>query len=284
MDPGSRKRKASPARPQEDRNKMAKNKKKWITTRKDVAEARAIHPGDVGIWATCAMKKEAPSVSDLRDLFQEYASKIYEVDHPDGTAEDRETEGEVDIEAEIAKEVSEIRKPGVEPLFTSVRLDTQCLIFFKTRKPVEPVSFVHQICKDAANGVERKRCRFVKRLTPISAIDKATERGLEIVAQQVLAPHFHGIEQAGKKFAIRTSIRNHTELTRDDLIKKVAAAVGPGHTVDLSGYELLILVEIYKNILGMSVVGADFDKLKRYNLAELPGATQPDLKDAPASS
>lgn len=30
------------------------------------------------------------------------------------------------------------------------------------------------------------------------------------------------------------------------MIKKVAAAVGPSHKVDLQGYDLLILVEIYK--------------------------------------
>jgi tRNA acetyltransferase TAN1 len=34
-------------------------------------DPRVIQPGDIGIWATCAMKKEAKSVSDLRDLFQE---------------------------------------------------------------------------------------------------------------------------------------------------------------------------------------------------------------------
>lgn len=38
--------------------------------RRGNAEARQINPGDVGIWATCAMKKEAPTVADLRDLFQ----------------------------------------------------------------------------------------------------------------------------------------------------------------------------------------------------------------------
>ncbi len=48
------------------------------------------------------------------------------------------------------------------------------------------------------------------------------------------------------KFAIRPSIRNNKEFTRDEVIKSVAAAVGPGHTVDLRGYDLLILVEIYK--------------------------------------
>lgn len=34
-------------------------------------DPRALSPGDVGIWATCAMKKEAKSVGDLRDLFDE---------------------------------------------------------------------------------------------------------------------------------------------------------------------------------------------------------------------
>jgi DNA-binding Lrp family transcriptional regulator len=48
------------------------------------------------------------------------------------------------------------------------------------------------------------------------------------------------------KFAIRPSIRNNKELTRDGVIKTVAAIVGPGHKVDLHGYDLLILVEIYK--------------------------------------
>lgn len=48
------------------------------------------------------------------------------------------------------------------------------------------------------------------------------------------------------KFAIRPSIRNNKELTRDEVIKTVAAIVGTGHKVDLQGYDLLILVEIYK--------------------------------------
>ncbi|KAF2702690.1 hypothetical protein K504DRAFT_393959 [Pleomassaria siparia CBS 279.74] len=270
MDSASKKRKAIPADRSDGGNKRAKGKRQWSMPRRDSAEARAIQPGDVGIWVTCAMKKEAKSVADLRDLFQEYATKMYQVDQAAGTAETGDSDDDQgDIEAEIKKELDGIRKPTVKPLFTSVKLDTQCLIFFKTRLPVEPVAFVQRICQDAANGVKQTHCRFVKRLTPITAVDKATDRGLDEVAKQVLAPHFHGPDHVGKKFAIRVSIRNNKEFTRDQIIKTVAAAVGPGHKVDLSGYDLLILVEIYKNVLGMSVVGSDFEQLKRYNLAEL---------------
>jgi tRNA acetyltransferase TAN1 len=154
------------------------------------------------------------------------------------------------------------------------------VIFFRTRAPIEPVAFVEKICQDAAAGVQLRNCRYVKRLTPITALEKATAKGLETVAEKVLAPHFHVPDQAGKKvsvpcgafaivhscficripflrsdilihwcvqkFAIRPSIRNNKEFTRDGVIKTVAAAVGPGHKVDLHGYDLLILVEIYQ--------------------------------------
>ena len=46
--------------------------------------------------------------------------------------------------------------------------------------------------------------------------------------------------------------------------------MGSGHKVDLKKFDLLILVEVYKNICGVSVVGGDFDTtMKRFNLDQL---------------
>ncbi|KAI4618008.1 uncharacterized protein J4E87_008017 [Alternaria ethzedia] len=265
-----RKRKAEARERHDGGDKRAKSKRNWDMPRRDGSQSRTIKPGDAGIWATCAMKKEAKSVSDLRDLFQEYATTLHGAAGSNGTAAEDSSDSEGgDIEAEIQKELADIRKPTTKPLFTSLKLDTQCLIFFRTRSPLEPVSFVHKICQDIADGAQPKNLRYVKRLTPITATDKATPQGLEAVAKQVLAPHFHGSDQAGKKFAIRPSIRNNKEFLRDGVINTIAAAVGPGHKVDLKNYDLLILVEIYKNVLGMSVVGPDFEQLKRFNIEEL---------------
>ncbi|OCK99545.1 uncharacterized protein K441DRAFT_653121 [Cenococcum geophilum 1.58] len=191
-----------------------------------MAQTRSIEPGDAGIWATCDMRKEGKCVAELRDTFDEYARKLYGASHDDAAAEGGEAEqDEPDIEVEIQRELENISKPTMEPLFTHIRLDTDC--------------------------------------------GKATDKGLDEIIQQVLAPHFHGPDCAGKKFAIRPTFRNHKALTREGVIRKVAAAVGPGHKVDLKDYDLLILVDIYKNICGMSVVGADYERLKRYNLAEI---------------
>ncbi|KAL6709431.1 hypothetical protein ACN47E_001366 [Coniothyrium glycines] len=269
MSENHKKRRAQPEEQQNGGNKRSKVRKAWETPRQGL-EARSIQPGDAGIWATCAMKKEAKSVADLRDLFQEYATKLYGTSSVDQATENKDSDGEeADIEAEIAKELADIRKPTTEPLFKSLKLDTQCLIFFRTRAPLEPVSFVHAICRDIAGGAQPRNLRYVKRLTPITAYDKATNQGLEAVAKKVLAPYFHGPDHACKKFAIRPSIRNNKEFTRDEVIRLVASSVGSGHKVDLHGYDLLILVEIYKNVVGMSVVGPDFEQLKRFNIDEL---------------
>ncbi|KAI9834214.1 MAG: hypothetical protein M1819_003052 [Sarea resinae] len=232
-------------------------------------KASSIEPGDAGIWATCSKGKEGKCVGELKDLFDEYVERLY----PGQESEDDGEDEELDIEAEIKKEVEGMKRPRKEALFAHVKLDVQCVVFFKTSKPVEPMSFVHAICQDAFSASRRKRGRWVKRLTPMTLMGRATEKGLEEVAEAVLAPHFHQGE--ARKFAIRPSLRNHSTLTRDRIIKQVASTVGPGHKVDLKDYEFLILVEVYKSVLGMSVVGPDYEKLKRYNLAEIyePSAT-----------
>lgn len=78
-------------------------------------------------------------------------------------------------------------------------------MFFKTQAPIEPVEFVRRICEDAMASSERKTGRFVKRLTPMTLMGKATEKGLEEVSAKVLAPHFHTEGSAGKKASTSTS-------------------------------------------------------------------------------
>ncbi|KAI9845050.1 MAG: hypothetical protein M1838_001907, partial [Thelocarpon superellum] len=142
-----------------------------------------------------------------------------------------------------------------------------------TAPPIVPVDFVRRIVLDAAERRSQVQTRHVKRLTPMTLMGKAFERELELLARTILGPHFHEAGLAPKKFAIRPTIRKHNVLTRDVVIQKVAEVVGPGHSVDLTHYDVLILVEVYKNICGISVVGGDFDVLKRYNLAELSHPT-----------
>ena len=289
----SRKRKFQASK----RDPAQKKPKQWRVPKKGQSNYAppTVEPGDSGIWATCALGREVKSTAELRDLFEEYAKKLYgsPEEHSDGEYSNEDTEA--DIEAEIQKEVQGMKSKVTkkEALFQSVKMDIQCVLFFKTRPPIEPVSFVHKICKDAAEGATQ-RARFVKRLSPMTMMGKATEDGLAKVADAVLGPVFHSDEDK-LKFAIRPTRRNHNVMKREDIIKQIASAVGRDHKVDLKGYDRLILVDVYKvgcvcsvccfplylqrdggiiwltfqNILGMSVVDSDYDQLKQYNLSEI---------------
>lgn len=229
----------------------AKKSKSWTVPKKGQHHNHppSIEPGDAGIWVTCEMGKEGKCTSDLRDLFEEYAVKLYgEVKDDDEEAGD-DAEAEVDIEAEINKEVQGLKsKPNDKkkgPRFQTVKMDIQCVLFFKTRAPIEPVEFVHTICKDALEGATKKH-RWVKKLTPMSMMGKATVEGLEKVAKAVLEPVFHAEGTPSKKFAIRPTRRNHNVMKRDEIIKQIARAVGKNHSVDLKNYDHLILVDVYR--------------------------------------
>ena len=94
------------------------------------------------------------------------------------------------------------------------------------------------------------------------------------------------------QFAIQPTVRYHTKpLNRDAVIKHVAEVVGGYHKVDLADYDLKIIVEVYQvysysrrirlahsskkltvssqTCVGMSVVGPEYERLKRFNIAEI---------------
>ena len=50
-----------------------------------------------------------------------------------GKADDESSAEEADIEAEINKELADIRKPVSKPLFTNTKLDTQCCTVSQVR-------------------------------------------------------------------------------------------------------------------------------------------------------
>lgn len=109
------------------------------------------------------------------------------------------------------------------------------VLFFKTREPVEPVSFVHRICSDAMTKVTSQKTRHVKRLTPMTRMGKATDKSLEEVAKAVLAPVFHRDGVPAQK--VRTSeIARHLDPIRRR--RSLVVLVVDGNTGGVSLREL----------------------------------------------
>lgn len=100
-----------------------------------------------------------------------------------------------DIEASIQKEMAQLKSARSDAkaagrLFCPVRFDLECVLFTKTLPPVEPVEFVHRICRDAKSDPRARKSRYLNRLTPITLSGKANEKAVEDTARKVLAPWF----------------------------------------------------------------------------------------------
>lgn len=58
-------------------------------------------------------------------------------------------------------------------------------------KSIDPVQLVHSLCAEAKANPEKKKGRWVKRMTPVTSIRKTLSVDLESFAKEILKPHFH---------------------------------------------------------------------------------------------
>ncbi|EHY58652.1 hypothetical protein HRR83_007375 [Exophiala dermatitidis] len=261
--------------------------------------ASGIHNDDVGIFVSSDKGQERKCLQEISDVLNEYVDMNGK--QPDENAPSNQETPNGDIEGDILAELDDLRaesgSKSSAPKFSLVTLDIPCVSFVRfpsraeTGLDLDPVEIVHNICVSASKKDSTgPRSRYIKRLTPVSLIRKTMPNGLESLCDRILPAHFLiqpesvGETQSGPapgetttntpvKFAIRPTIRNNNKVDRDHVIQTVANkinALGQSqHTVDLKGYDKLVLVDVYRNVVGMSVVGSDYEKLKRFNLAEL---------------
>ncbi|KAJ4291526.1 hypothetical protein N0V88_006123 [Collariella sp. IMI 366227] len=298
MADGKRKGAPSGKDGQQSKKKRTGNAGKWKTPHQQTKMAQhaeaTVQPGDEGIWVTCARHQEGKAAREVGVLFSEYAEKLYNIksihDAPKSAGDNgEEEEEEDDIETAIQKEIATLSAkstpgtPNTPPQpnqMKPMKMNVDCLLFVKTAAPVDPVAFVRRIAEDARRCEEipgLMRCRYVNRLTPVSVMGKATEVGLGEVARRFWGEgektDTASNEVSEKKpftFAIRPTIRNHSNLKRDMVINTIAGLINNDHhKVNLTSPDKVILVDIYQSVCGMCVVDGDWDALKRYNLTEL---------------
>lgn len=237
-----------------------------------------IDPNTSGIYATCNRGRELGCRKELMNILAEKIEELYpdwssfKADDEDESTSEKPAEKSVEdeIEEELKQLKSEKSQKSVHPLLHPIELGCECLVFVKVRKPADPVQLVQSICEDAFVS-KQKNTRFTQKLTPISFSVSASMDELIKLAKRVLAPEFHQEkDQTPHKFAIQVTRRNFNTLEKEDIIKTIANSVGRdhGHSVDLKEFDRLIMVECYKNNIGMSVA-TNFKKYEKFNLQQI---------------
>ncbi|SPO01328.1 related to P.falciparum dihydropteroate synthase [Cephalotrichum gorgonifer] len=286
---GDSKRKQPPGGGSQASSKKSKrgNEGKWQTPHHKnnlshlLRMGTTIEAGDVGIWVTCQRGLEKKAMAEMTRVCEELGESMYGIKPRSSEAEkaaeeDSDSRGEIDISDAVAAELEEMKAEAKKQ--GGLRLPPRA-----TRSPVDPVAFVDAICDGAAEcggGMVDRKLRHVNRLTPVVTIGKALDRGIEKVGREVLGRFFELVAEEGAAeveradippctFAIRQSIRA-SAMKRDELINRVAALVGPKHKVKLESPDKVILVDIFKNHCGMSVVdGPRWEKMKKFNINEI---------------
>ncbi|KAI0015855.1 hypothetical protein F4780DRAFT_762298 [Xylariomycetidae sp. FL0641] len=297
MDATKKRKHDAPHAPQQKRSKQG-GVGKWSTphlqAKLEALKAKSIEVGDQGMWVTCQRGKERQALEELMALSAEYGKKLYNIDaEADSDADDGPEDIEASIQNELAGMKAESQKKSKDAPFEPMRMGLDCLLFMRTRPPVEPRAFARAICRDAKDAGDKRmwKSRFINKFTPITLTGKATLKGVEEVARTVLEGQFalKGADEGEKKededgenkeageskedgacsYAIRPSFRSHNTLKRNEVIDLVAKLIAPQHKVNLTKPDKVILIDIYQTFCGMSVVDGEWEDLKRYNLHEL---------------
>ena len=231
-----------------------------------------IDPNTSGIYATCNRGKEQQCRKELINLFSDKAEEYFNLDELNEESDAEKDDKDLSIEEKIQKELNDMQdsKGTKKEILKPIDLGCECLVFIKTRRPIEPATFVERICEEFSES-KSKTTRYTQKLSPITFSVTPTMEEVKKLAERVLGPHFHNKnDQKPYKFAIQVSKRNFNTLQKPEIIKAVAESVGRdhGHSVDLKNYDKLIMVECYKSNIGMSVVN-NYDRLERFNLQQI---------------
>ncbi|KAJ2616409.1 hypothetical protein H4S08_000800 [Coemansia sp. RSA 1365] len=243
-----------------------------------------ISPGMKGFFATCTRGREKKSALETIDLLEDYAGKLYPGLEDELRAEGEEVpnsgaEGPAsnvgDIEADIARELAEMKSASTPKLFRYLPTTIECLIYIKCHRRIDPEQLVRFIFADITKTRQR-RTRFTGRLIPAkvtttSKID-AIVKGSKEVARDLLAD-----DAVPTTFALVVNIRYCDDIKRDDVIPPVAAMLDVKHKVDLKNAKYTLVIEVFKSMCTIGLV-EDYNALRRLNLQTLfdePNAKKP---------
>ncbi|KAI8973661.1 thump domain-containing protein [Mycotypha africana] len=239
-----------------------------------------------GVLVMCNRGKEKLAIREALDVLNKYADELYPIETDQQNRDNDDEKEKEDLEASIAKELAEIKKPKKEKRrLASTTTGTACVGFIRTFAPIQPVHLVHYMLNDIHEN-KVKRTRHISRFLPVEKACYANIEDIEKAAQHIFEPHFNQKDAEGhvipKKFAVACRVRNCTKLDRMNVTTVLASIVGrvgqASHTVDLQEPDLTIIAEVCQNTCMLSVV-KDFNQFKKYNVESILG-----LNDAAANA
>ena len=170
----------------------------------------------------------------------------------------------------MAKEASEIKdKTPAQRRFQNVDCKAKNCIFIKTTLD-SPTEVAYAILSDLEKTKVQKT-RHAIRMLPVAATCKAVMKNIEETAETLFKPYFETEFGVGIKYTSVCKIRNNQSISRMAILPnlgRIIKEMNPLHSLCYDEPELVILIEVIRNICCISVI-RDFFRFRKYNLLEV---------------
>ncbi|XP_052266394.1 THUMP domain-containing protein 1-like [Dreissena polymorpha] len=229
--------------------------------------------GMKGFLVTCN-KYERETVREMYNILNEYADTLYgpetATSEKTDDSDDSGEEEEEDIEKALEKERSDILKLAkTERRFQNTNTKFKNLIFIRTALE-DPCGLAHHIFTDMM-ATHTQKARYAQRMIPVDLTCKANMKNIEPAMKIVLTPHFQTAFGVGLRYTSVCKIRNNNSIQRIAILPMIGRLVNemnPLHRLCHDDSELVVIVEVIRNICCLSVV-KDFFTFRKYNFHEV---------------
>ena len=221
----------------------------------------SVEPGMKGVLISCFRKRESSCVLEVYNLFEQYFDSL---GYSDQSLEFLATDS---IENKIEKELQELRSKNKKTKrFLNISMgDLECLVFIKTSSQLIPSQFVTKILTDSMeNGI--KKTRYCQRLIPIDATCYANINDLKKTFEAFVEQYFPSSGDS-KTYCLCIESRFNSSLHKEAIIKELTFMVPSIYKVSFDNSQLTIVIQIFKNICGISVL-EDYHKFKKFNIQQ----------------
>ncbi|KAG9411064.1 THUMP domain-containing protein 1 [Aphanomyces cochlioides] len=241
-----------------------KRKAQWTPQTNRKRHMASTAKGSSALLVTCDKIKERQVVKDILNILNDVAEVLYP-----GTKEDaaEKSESKAKTSAELLQdEIAGLKKDAKEGStgrFAALDSGVKGIILVQfLDESLDVKRIVDHIFQQVVDTKEFAS-RFIQRMIPLEKLCYPSVEDIAACAKPFIERHFKDTE--GIQYAVEVRKRNSGNIASMDIINACVAVVGPNHKVNLTKPDVVIVIEIFKNVCGVSVV-TDFHRFKKFNV------------------
>ena len=207
-----------------------------------------VKAGMQGVLVSCFRLRERQCAKEAIDLFEQFSETHEEVIDESKSIEDQLLE-------EVARLKSRKKKSFVEQSLG----DIYCMVFIQTKE--DPVAMIKDILEDCVK-TRTKKTKCCKRFIPLQRIGPANVHSLREMLNDLLKEF---VKLESSTYSVIFEKRFSEMLDRTVCIDIVGEIAGAKHSVDLRNSKYCVMIQVFKNMVGISLV-EDYFRLRKFNL------------------